>query len=110
MGQALKKTVMLTGDEVEQLQLLGRRLRLARLRRNLSQSDMAQRAGITRKTYATLEAGNGGVGLGALTKALAILGYRDRMAGLLESDPIGEDFEDVYGRRRAGARADVADF
>lgn len=41
---------------------------------------------------------------------LAILGHQDRLAGLLESDPIGADFEDVHGRRRAGSRADVANF
>lgn len=90
--------------------VLGRRLRAARLRRNWSQAEMAQRAGVTRKTYAALEAGDSGVSVGCLLKVLSILGYPERLGALLDADPIGADLELQTGRRRSAAAVDVADF
>lgn len=106
----MRKRVQLVEDDVERLRTLGRRLRVARLRRNLSQAEMATRAGVTRKTFAALEAGDGGVSLGCLMKTLAILGFADRLASLADADPVGTDLEADTGRRRAGADADVEDF
>lgn len=68
------------------------------------------RAGVSRKSILSLEAGSAGSSIGLLAKVLEILGYPDRLAALLESDPIGEDMELITGRRRAGGRSDVADF
>ena len=89
---------------------LGRRLRVARLRRNWSQAEMAQRAGVTRKTYAALEAGDSGVSIGCLLKSLSILGYPERLGAVLDADPIGADLELETGRRRSSAAVDVEDF
>lgn len=89
---------------------LGRRLRAARLRRNWSQAEMAQRAGVTRKTYAAIEAGDSGVSIGCLLKSLSILGYPERLGALLDADPIGADLERETGRRRSSAKVDVEDF
>ncbi|MCW2244854.1 transcriptional regulator with XRE-family HTH domain [Azospirillum fermentarium] len=102
--------MILTTDDSDSLERLGRRLRLARLRRNLTQADVADRAGVTRKTYQALEAGRPTAGIGLLVKVLAILGYPGRIASLLETDPIGEDLDDIHGRKRAGRTPDVADF
>jgi transcriptional regulator with XRE-family HTH domain len=104
-GVVMKKAILLTGRETEVLERLGRRLRRARLRRDLSQADMAERIGVTRKTYAALETGTETVNIGALIKTLSVLGYEDRFADLLASDPLGEDLEDVHGRQRASALA-----
>lgn len=106
----MSRQIILTGAEVQSLSHLGERLRLARLRRNLSQADVAERAGVTRKVIVALEAGSPGTSVGALAKVMGILGYPERLAGMLESDPLGEDLEAVHGRRKAGGRADVADF
>jgi transcriptional regulator with XRE-family HTH domain len=106
----MERAVLLTTEERESLERFGQRLRLARLRRNLSQSDMAERAGVTRKTYQALEAGRRTASVGLLVKVLGILGYPDRIAHILESDPVGEDLEEVHGRKRAGRGSDVADF
>ncbi|KAA5611901.1 helix-turn-helix transcriptional regulator [Rhodovastum atsumiense] len=92
------------------MSVFGRRLRAARLRRNWSQAEMAQRSGVTRKTYAALEAGDSGVSVGCLLKALSILGYADRLTGILDSDPIGADLELETGRRRSSRTKDVEDF
>ena len=89
---------------------MGERVRLARLRRNLSQAEIAERAGVTRKVIVALEAGAPGTSIGILAKVMGILGYPERLAAMLESDPLGEDLEAVHGRRKAGGRAGVADF
>jgi len=106
----MRRVIYVDTEEKKTLELLGRRLRLARLRRNLSQEDMAERAGVTRKTYQALEAGKSTSSLTLLTRTLLILGYLDRLSDLLASDPIGEDFEEIYGRKRAGRIVGVADF
>jgi transcriptional regulator with XRE-family HTH domain len=100
----------LTSDEREGLDGLARRIRLARLRRNLSQETLADRAGVTRKTVIALEQGSGSVTLAVLAKVLGVLGYPGRLGDLLAADPIGEDLEMAHGRRRAGSVGGVADF
>jgi transcriptional regulator with XRE-family HTH domain len=110
IGFIMAKIVNMAGDEAEAVKRLGERLRLARLRRNLSQADVATRAGIMRKTVVDLEAGKPTVSIGVLVKAMAVLGYLERIPALLESDSLGEDLEAVHGRKRAGSRHGVADF
>jgi len=106
----MSRQVILTSAEADSLSRLGDRVRLARLRRNLSQADVAGRAGVTRKVIVALEAGAPGTSIGVLAKIMGVIGYPERLAGMLESDPLGEDLEAVHGRRKAGGRANVADF
>jgi transcriptional regulator with XRE-family HTH domain len=106
----MRKRVSLLPDDVDVMATLGRRLRAARLRRNWSQADMAQRAGVTRKTYAALETGDSGVSVGCLLKILSILGYPERLGSIVDADPIGADLELETGRRRSSGASDVADF
>lgn len=106
----MSRSLPLSGDEQDGLAALGRRLRLARLRRNLSMEEVAARAGTTRKSIRALESGAPSVGLALLARVLSILGYPDRLAALMESDPLGEDLELAYGRQRAGDVRGVADF
>lgn len=103
------KTIF-SSSEAESLQRLGERVRLARLRRNLTQAELADRMGAARLSVVSLEKGRPGVALGTVLKALTVLGYTDRIGELLANDPIGEDMEIVSGRRRASARVDVANF
>lgn len=106
----MSRQIIPTPSEAAALGSLGQRIKLARLRRNLPQSDLAAMAGVSRKTIVALEAGSPGSSIAVLAKVLEILGYPDRMAGLLATDPIGEDMELATGRKRAGRRGDVADF
>lgn len=106
----MRKSIQLASDEAMAVEILGKRLKLARLRRNLTQNDVAERAGISRLTCIGLEGGKPGVSIAALVRYMSVLGYPDRIAGLLEADPIGEDIEQVHGRKRAGTRRDVEDF
>jgi transcriptional regulator with XRE-family HTH domain len=106
----MPRRLALTSEELSAIETLAQRVRLARLRRNLSQVDVAERAGIGRSSYLDVENGNPGMSLAALVKVLAVFGYPERIASLLESDPIGEDLEEFHGRKRAGATRNVADF
>lgn len=106
----MRTSTILGLDERESLDRLGRTVRLARLRRNLSQDQFAARMGVSRATVVALEKGAPGVALGILVKALTVLGYTERLGELMASDPVGEEMELAIGRKRAGAKDDVADF
>jgi transcriptional regulator with XRE-family HTH domain len=104
----MPQPVTLTSSEEAAVLLLGRRIKAARLRRNISQEAMARRAGVTRKTFADLEAGKPTVGFSVVVKTMMIFGYLERIGGLLASDPIGEEIG--TDRKRSGRRDGIADF
>lgn len=96
--------------EGDSLKRLGTTVRLARLRRNLSQEELSERMGISRSALVSLESGKPGVAIGILAKALTVFGYEDRLGEMLAADPRGDDVDLREGRLRAGAKSDVADF
>lgn len=98
----MKRPTLLSPQEIHAMEVLGRRVRLARLRRNMSQEEVAQRIGVTRRTYLALEKGQETVNIGVLVKVMAVLGYVERLEDILASDPLGEEMETIYGRKRAG--------
>ncbi len=102
--------MILSTPELEALDRLGRTLRLARLRRDLTQAELGERMGVARGAVAALEEGSAGTGVGVLLKALTVMGYADRLGELLASDPIGDDIDLATGRQRAGRYPDVAPF
>ncbi len=84
---------------------LGARIRAARLRRHISQVEMAERMGITRNTLMNLERGALSVGLGVLVRALGVLGLEDDVDRLAGEDEVGRRLADARstpGRRRKG--------
>ena len=106
----MPKKLNLDSDERGALDLLGRHLKRARIRRGLLQEDMAERAGVNRKTYMALEAGESTVSIALLARTLSILNYPTKLSELLASDPLGEELETIHGPKRARSRSDVADF
>lgn len=106
----MRASTVLGIDELGSLSRLGKSIRLARLRRSLSQDDLATRMGVGRGVVVNLEKGIPGVGIGILIKALTVLGYPERLGELLANDPIGDELDLALGRQRAGAKDDVADF
>lgn len=85
---------------------LGRDLRTARLRRNVTVASLAERAGVSPGTILRLEQGNPGVGVGTLALALWLLGLNDRMMTLIDEgqDAVGSALEAEQRRRRARPR------
>ncbi len=73
------------------LRKLGSDMAIARKRRRISTSSMAERADISRATLVKIERGDPSVSMAAYMWVLAILGFEARMADLAkpESDEIG---------------------
>jgi DNA-binding XRE family transcriptional regulator len=93
---------------VEALDRLGANIRLARLRCRLSQEDLAQACGITRKTLYTLERGAPGVSITTVFFVLWKLGLLQTSGALAdpETDEHGRILE--AARRPKRARQQVA--
>src|SRR5689334_6972614 len=102
--------MLLGTDERARLDRLGRTMRLARLRSNVSHEELAERMGVSRSSVVMLERGASGVAIGILLKALTLFGYGDRLGEILANDPMGEEMELATGRKRARTKDGVADF
>jgi transcriptional regulator with XRE-family HTH domain len=104
------KRITLPSQDEAALRAFASRIKLARLKRNLTQIDMAERAGIGRLSYLALENGNPGTSLATVIRVMNVLGYPEWLETILQSDPIGDDLVAFYGRKRAGGRRDLEDF
>lgn len=99
----------------EQIQQVGQRLRLARIRRGWSVADLATRAGINRNTLTAMELGRSGTAFSAYLSVLWALGLERGVDALAdpESDLHGKALEAAKRPTRAGnprARSDDYDF
>jgi len=86
---------------------MGENLRLARLRRQLSAEQVAERAGVSRSTLHLMENGSAGTSLGKLLQVLVVLGLESDLARLAADDVLGRKLEDARlteTRRRAPKR------
>lgn len=82
-------TLSSTRDVERLLASLGERLRDARLRRNVTAEQVAQRVGVARKTIAEAEKGSPATGIGVYVGYLACLGLGTQLSELaaLEREP-----------------------
>lgn len=85
--------------------ILGQRLRQHRLRQNLTQSQLAQRAGTGLSTVARIEAGQGGT-LDNVVRVATALGLINGFAGLFDTAPqnINEALAQQQKRQRASGK------
>lgn len=90
-----RKPPVVFPQEQRLLTALGERLRLARLRRKLSNAVVAQRAGISRTTLYKVEAGDPGATLGSYVRVLAVLGLENDLQTLAADDKIGRKLQDL---------------
>ena len=67
--------------------LIGKRLKQHRLRRNLNQSELAERAGLARRTITSVENGNGCT-LGTLIRLLRALQIEEALETLVKPLPL----------------------
>jgi len=95
MAKQSKATKALPASSLEELQQLGANLTVARKRRRMSRTAMAERMMVNPKTLERLERGDPAVGIGILATALWVLGMQRRLGELLlpESDAVGLQLE-----------------
>lgn len=86
-----------------QVVALGARLRSARLRRQMTQAELAARIGVAKATLLKLEAGNPATSLATLLRALHVLGLGGDIDALAASDSVGIAIQDS-ARQRARSR------
>ena len=75
-------------------QALGERLRLARLRRRLTEGDLAARVGVSRPTIRRLEAGSLAVSYGVLARVLEVLSLGEQLDLLAREEGLGGQIND----------------
>jgi transcriptional regulator with XRE-family HTH domain len=89
---------------------VGENIRLARLRRDITAQQLAQRAGISRTTLRLIERGDEGVSFGAYANALFCLGLESDLSTLGHDDELGRKLQDaglgVARRARRTAKDD----
>ena len=74
---------------------LGENIRLARLRRKLSASQVCERAGIGRNTLWQIEKGGAGVAIGAYAQVLFTLGLEQDLGKVAADDLLGRRLQDA---------------
>ena len=88
---------------------VGAHLKLARLRRMYSAETVAQRAGITRRTFSKVEQGDPTVALGVYARVMQVLRLEGDLALLGVDDKLGRKLQDagITPKLRAPKRTSV---
>lgn len=91
--------------------LLGARIRIARIRRRMTQQALADACGITRKTVYVLETGGTGATLGNTVSVLWVLGLLGTLRAVADpdTDDHGKILEAAQRSRRVRARREAPD-
>jgi len=92
MGKS--KTILLPRQQ-KTLDKLGEQIKFARLRRDLSAEQIAERAGIGRSTLVKVEKGDQGVAIGTYLKVLFVLGLDADLLKVAEDDKLGRRLQDA---------------
>ena len=92
MGKA--KTILLPKQQ-RVLDVLGENIKLARLRRDLSAEQVAERAGVARSTLVKVEKGSAGVTVGTYLKVLFVLGLEQDLVKVASDDLLGRRLQDA---------------
>jgi len=95
---AQKITQALPLEVLKSVELLGERIRIARLRRQLSMDELAKACGIGRRTLYRIENGEPGAAIGSLLAVLWKLGLLDTVRAVADPD------DDEHGKILEAAR------
>ena len=77
------------------LKQLGENIKLARKRRNYTQTLISERTGLSRLTIRKIEHGNAKVSLGHYVAVLSVLGLVEDLAQVASDDELGRKLQDI---------------
>lgn len=77
-----------------QIKALGERLRAARLRRAMTQGQLAERVGVSVPTIGKLEDGDPSISLATMLRVLTVLGLNEDVDLLAADDRLGHSLQD----------------
>ena len=77
------------------LEKMGENIKIARKRRKLTTTQVAERAAISRSTLYQIESGNPSVAMGAYFNVLRVLGLQDDFLKLAADDELGRKLQDL---------------
>ncbi len=77
------------------LESMGENIKMARKRRKLTTTQVAERADISRSTLYQIESGNTSVALGAYFNVLRVFGLQDDFLRLAADDELGRRLQDL---------------
>lgn len=90
-----KKSIYILPTAEKVLRDIGENIKLARKRRKLSESQLAERGGISRSTVQLLEKGEPGVSMSAYVQVLFVLGLQEDLRKIASDDPLGRKLQDA---------------
>lgn len=90
----MKKQVILPKFKIL-LEQMGENIKLARKRRKLTATQVAERAGLARSTLYLIEKGAASVTMGAYFNVLRVLGLEDDFLKLATDDVFGRKLQDL---------------
>ena len=97
-----KKTVEVAPETQKILEKMGRQIKSARVRRNLSAQEVAERIGVSRMTVSAVEKGKATVSMGTYAAVLHVLDGMDKNFTLIaKEDEISKRMEKFNFRQRA---------
>ena len=74
---------------------LGKQIKMARLRRKLTTEQVAERAGISRRTLLSVEKGAPSVAMGIYVQVLFVLGLANDLLNVAKDDVLGRKLQDA---------------
>lgn len=90
-----KRTATLFPKQEAILVQLGENIRLAAKRRKLTQTQMAERTGLSKPTLRKIERGDGSVSIGHYLLVLSVLGLADDLIKVARDDELGRKLQDI---------------
>ena len=98
-----KKSTIHTSEMEQALEKIGLRIKNARLRRNITAEEIADRAGISKGTLTSIEKGVSSVSIGAYASVLYTLGMEKDLELIATDEEGKQKFEKMYLKRRERA-------
>jgi len=90
-----KRSAVVFPKNQQVLAQLGENIKLARKRRNYTQSLISERTGLSRLTIRKIENGDAKVSLGHYVAVLSVLGLVEDLAKVASDDELGRKLQDI---------------